>query len=128
MGSESASEPVLCEVSAGCPSGRASAKSLWSCYLLIVNTLAISGGASRGAAANAILRPILVQPELRPQINSPDLIVGRQRVGRSALEDHAIVHDIRPVGDPQCFAHVAVGVEDADTPLLEVKEDILVIG
>ena len=44
---------------------------------------------------------------------------------RSAPEDHPIVNDIRPVGNPQRLPDVVVGDEDADPAGFEVKDDFL---
>ena len=45
-------------------------------------------------------RLILVQTELRPQINPADLVVGGQALRSAALENHAAMDDVRPIGDP----------------------------
>ena len=80
----------------------------------------------RMSASN--LEPILVQPEIGPEINSPHVVVGRQLVRRAAAEDAAVVHDVRAVGDAQRLAHVVVGDEHADPPLLQVEDDLLDVG
>src|SRR3981081_866615 len=69
---------------------------------------------------DAIPRPILIQSELRPQINPTNLIIGRQAVGRAVLEDPSVVHDVRAVSYAQRFTDVVVGDEDADASILEV--------
>src|ERR1700694_5505759 len=79
-------------------------------------------------SADAIPRPILVQPELGPQINPTDLFVGRQAVRRAALENHSAVDDVRAVGDAQRLAHVVVGDEHADAAILQVEDDFLNVG
>ena len=38
------------------------------------------------------------------------------------------MHDVGAVGDAQRLAHVVVGDEDADAPVLQVKDDLLDVG
>src|SRR5713226_8186026 len=78
-----------------------------------------------GPSPDAILRPILVQSELGPQVNPAHLVVGRQRLGRAALEDHAAMDDVRAIGDAEGFAHVVIGDQHADAARFEVKDDLL---
>ena len=73
----------------------------------------------------ANLTPILIQSELGPQVNPTDLLIRRQTIGRAALEDHSAVHDVGAVGDPERLADVVVRDQDADTPFLQVKDDLL---
>src|SRR6187551_2330472 len=81
--------------------------------------------ARRRTSANAIPTPSLVQPELSPQINPPDFLVGRQAVWRAALENHPAMHDIGAIGDAQRLAHIVVRDEHADAAVLEVEDDLL---
>src|SRR5215510_9772568 len=98
MASKSVSGRVWCEVSAEYP---------WA------------------ARCMQFLGLILVQSELGPQVNPPNLIIGGQAVRCTALEDHSSMHDVRPIGDAERFAHVVVGDEHADPPLFQVKNDLL---
>src|SRR6266540_326915 len=82
----------------------------------------------RRTSADAIPRPILVQPELSPQINSSDLVVCRQAGRRPALEDDAFVDDVRTVGDSQRLTHVVIRDEDANPTVLQVEDDFLNVG
>src|SRR5215208_5446890 len=72
--------------------------------------------------------PILVQPEIGPEINSPHIIVGRQLVRGAAPKHAAVVDDVGAVGDAERLAHVVVSDEHADSPLLEVEDDLLDVG
>src|SRR5947209_20152228 len=85
-------------------------------------------GASRGASADAIPTPILVQSERRPQIYSANFVVSRQALWRAAPEDRSIVNDVRAVSDAQRFAHVVVGNQDTDATIAQMKDDLLDIG
>jgi hypothetical protein len=58
--------------------------------------------------------PILIQPELSPQINPSDFFVGRKAGRRAAFEDDAAVDDVGAVSYAQGFADVVVGNQDAD--------------
>src|SRR5205807_1684710 len=64
---------------------------------------------------------MLVQPELCPQINPPYLFVGRQAGGRPALEDHAVMDNIRPVGDAQRLPHVVIRDERSEEHTSELQ-------
>ena len=64
----------------------------------------------------------------RAQVDSLDVLVGRQEIGRPTAKDHAIVHDVCPVGDPQRLPYVVVGDQNADAALLQVEDDVLDIG
>ena len=65
-----------------------------------------------------ILGLILVQAELCPQINPPDLLIRRKAFGRAALEDAAVVDDVGAVSNAQRFTDVVVSDEDSDTAIL----------
>src|SRR5215475_3286760 len=69
--------------------------------------------------------PILIQPELSPQINPSDFFVGGQAGGSAALEDDAAVNDVGAVGNAQGFTDVVVGDQHADAAIAEVKDDLL---
>src|SRR5947207_1832381 len=73
----------------------------------------------------AIPMPILVQSELSPQINPTDVFVAGQAFRRPAAEDHAVVHDVRAVGNAQRFTDVVIGDQHADSPVPQVKDDLL---
>src|SRR5262249_10728793 len=68
---------------------------------------------------------MLVQSELSPQVNPTYLIIGRQAVGCTALEDHSPVHDVGPISNAQRFTHIVVGDEHTDAAVLEMKNDLL---
>src|SRR6185295_1151389 len=81
-----------------------------------------------GQALMQIPRLILVQPELGPQINPTNFFIRGQAVGGAALEDHAAVDDIGPIGDAERLANVVIGDENADAAAAEVKDDLLDVG
>src|SRR5690349_8180682 len=70
----------------------------------------------------------LVQPKLCAEVNTLHILVRSQRIRCSAAENHAIVHDVCPVGDAQRFSHVMVRDEDPDAALLQMENDVLNIG
>src|SRR3954464_11035589 len=72
--------------------------------------------------------PILVQSELRAEVNPLHVLVGGEAVRRAASENHAVVHDVRAVGYPQRFSHVVVCDQNTDAALLEMKDDLLDVG
>src|SRR3954470_22896372 len=72
--------------------------------------------------------PILVQSELRAEVNPLHLLVGREALGGAAAENNAVVHDIRAVGYPQRFPHVVVRNQYADPALLQMKNYLLNVG
>src|SRR5216117_1056517 len=67
-------------------------------------------------------RPILVQSELRPQINPANLVVSGKSIGRPALENYAPVHDVGAIGNAQGFTDVVIGDEYADPAIAQVKD------
>jgi hypothetical protein len=69
--------------------------------------------------------PILVQSELRAEVNPFDLLVGGEGGRGAAAKNRSVVDDISPVGNAQRFPHVVVGDEDADATVFEVKDDLL---
>src|ERR1700741_1137640 len=108
MGSGSAFGQAWYVVSAGFPLARSSrSRPPWPCRCMQFPGL------------------ILVQSELAPQINPTDVVIGRQAIGSSALEDHAVVNDVGPICDAQRFADVVVGDQDADSAVAQVKNDFL---
>src|SRR4029077_1214982 len=98
-----------------------SAKSLSFSHLPATSPDRRRQGAARGAKPNAIPLPILIQSEVCPQINPPDLVVGRQAVGGAAPVDAAVVHDVGAVGNPQRLPDVVVRDQHADPAILQVK-------
>src|SRR6185436_20392452 len=111
MGSESAFGQAWYVVSAGFPLARSSrSRPPWPCCCMQFPGL------------------ILVQSELPPQINPTDVIISRQALWCSALEDHAVVHDVGAVRDPQRLADVVVGNQHPDAAVAQVKNDLLNIG
>src|SRR6185436_2549173 len=69
--------------------------------------------------------PILVQSELRAEVNPFDLLVGGEAVGGSTAENHPIMHDIGAIRNPERFPHVVVCNQHTNSALLEVKDDLL---
>src|SRR5437867_7573062 len=72
--------------------------------------------------------PILVQPEVGPQINPAHILVGGERIRSATSKNNAVVHDVCPVRDPQRLAHVVIRNQHADATLLQVKNDLLNVG
>src|SRR5688572_7952349 len=104
MASESVSERVLYAASAKSPCGQ---------------TVSLGSLAPKN---------ILVQAEVRPQINPAHVLVGGQRIGRAASKNCTIVHDICPVSNAHRLTYVVVGDQKADAARLQVKDDLLDIG
>src|SRR5438105_8148856 len=71
---------------------------------------------------------ILVQSELSPQINPPDLFVGGEAGRRAALENDAAMHDVGAISNAQRFTDVVIGDEYADAAIAEMKNDFLDVG
>ena len=60
---------------------------------------------------------MLVQSELTPQINPPDLLIGRQEGGSAAPENDPAVHNVGAVGNTQRLPDVMVGNEHTDAAI-----------
>src|SRR4051794_39863752 len=69
--------------------------------------------------------PILVQPEVGTEVNALHILVLRQTLGRPALENHAVMDDVRAIRNPGGLADVVVRDEDADPLRLQVEDDLL---
>src|SRR5688500_8866585 len=69
--------------------------------------------------------PILVQSEVGAEINPLDLLVGGQTIWCAAPENHAVVHNVRAISNPEGFPDIVIGDEYSDAPRFEVKDDLL---
>src|SRR5438128_4262621 len=66
-----------------------------------------------------------LERELLSQVDLPGYRIRCDLTGGACDENFAVVHDVGPVGDPQCLADVVVGDEDPDTFLTQAADDFL---
>ncbi len=73
-------------------------------------------------------KSILVQAEVRPEINSPHIFVGSQLIRSSAFENYSIRDDVSPISNAQRFTNIVIRDEHSNPARLEMKNDLLNIG
>ena len=59
------------------------------------------------------------------QVDSPDLRIGAQFLGRAVAKDLALVDDVRAVGDRECFTDIMVRNQHSDATGFKVEDDFL---
>src|SRR6266567_4934304 len=119
MASESASERASCVISAGSP---CPLTCLWPLAVLRVLAPSIRTPHTR-------VRPsTLVQFEIGTKINPLHFLIGRQFRRCAALEDHAVMDDVGVIGNLEGLPHIMVRDQHADTPFLQMKDDLLNVG
>src|SRR5262245_823649 len=69
-----------------------------------------------------------IQSEIGAQVNPFHVLIGRKTCRCPAAENHSVMDDICPICNPESFPHVVIGHQDADAPVLEVKDDLLDFG
>src|SRR5687767_3980059 len=80
---------------------------------------------SRVSIAMGVLVPSDLQRKLLAEVDLSGYRIMGDLVGRTGHEDLAIVENVGAIGDCERLAHVVVGDEDADAPLLEPADDLL---
>lgn len=67
----------------------------------------------------------LLELEMLAEVDLANHRVGGQLLGRTRLEDLALVEQVGAVGDGQCLVDVVVGDDDADILVLQRSDDAL---
>ena len=62
--------------------------------------------------------------EVLAKVDAPHHFIADDFVGSAALEDSAIVQNIGTIDNFECFPHVMVGDQNADSPRLQIVDKV----
>src|SRR5688572_12619303 len=71
---------------------------------------------------------ILVQAEIRTEVNPLDLVVFSEALRRPTLEYHAVMDNVSAICNAQCLTDVVIGDQDPDPAGLQMENDLLDIA